>query len=229
MTTDSIRPVVLRNDVRIEDPLRVVLGFLETWHFDVGDPSRPTSFDESDLRLANRAGARISAAEIAAILERRRAIERALRGIASHASLAARQNTVPWPTLTQLFEAFADIRGVGFSKMTKALHPKRPALIPMLDSVVQAYLQDDDLGAQASFGERALALVRGYKRDLDRQLGSGASGPAGDHDTRSRADRGANPRSADLVGPGSRLISTRGGKSIPKASHGLDARPVSVQ
>jgi Family of unknown function (DUF6308) len=169
VTTDSIEPVVLRNDVRIEDPLRVVLGFLETWRFDVGDPSRPTSFDESDLRLANRGGARISAAEIAAILDRRRAIERALRGIASHASLAARQNTVPWPTLTQLFDAFADIRGVGFSKMTKALHPKRPALIPMLDSVVQAYLQDDDLGAgaQASFGERALALVRGYKRDLD--------------------------------------------------------------
>ena len=167
VTTDSIRPVVLRNDVRIEDPLRVVVGFLETWRFEVGDPSRPTSFDESDLRLANRAGARISAAEIAVILERRRAIERALRGIASHASLAARQNTVPWPTLTQLFDAFADIRGVGFSKMTKALHPKRPALIPMLDSVVQAYLRDDDPGAQASFGERALALVRGYKRDLD--------------------------------------------------------------
>ena len=168
VTTDAVRPVVLRNDVRIEDPLRVVLVFLETGRFDVSDPSRPTSFDESDLRLANRGGARISAAEIAAILERRHAIERALRGIATHTSLAGRQDTVPWPTLTQLFDAFADIRGVGFSKMTKALHPKRPALVPMLDSVVQAYLRDDDLGAQASFGERALALVRGYKRDLDR-------------------------------------------------------------
>jgi hypothetical protein len=37
----------------------------------------------------------------------------------------------------------------------------------MLDSFVQAYLQDDEAGADASFGERALALVRGYKRDLD--------------------------------------------------------------
>jgi hypothetical protein len=53
------------------------------------------------------------------------------------------------------------------SKMTKALHPKRPALIPMLDSIVQKYLADDDPGAEAAFGERALALVRGYKRDLD--------------------------------------------------------------
>ncbi|HVR12612.1 MAG TPA: DUF6308 family protein, partial [Gaiellaceae bacterium] len=70
--------------------------------------------------------------------------------------------------LRQLFDSFADIRGVGFSKMTKALHRKRPSLIPMLDSVVQKYLEIDDLGAQALFGERALGLVRGYKRDLDR-------------------------------------------------------------
>ena len=40
-------------------------------------------------------------------------------------------------------------------------------LIPILDSVVQKYLQDDDLGAQAPFAERALGLVRGYQRDLD--------------------------------------------------------------
>jgi uncharacterized protein DUF6308 len=167
--TVSVRSVVLRNDARIDDPLEVVLGFLEgQWRVEAGDPSRPASFDEADLRLANRAGARISAAEIAAILERRRTIEQALGGIVPHASLAAGQNEVPWRTLTRLFDAFADIRGVGVSKMTKALHPKRPALIPMLDSVVQAYLQADDPGLQASFGERALALVRGYKRDLDR-------------------------------------------------------------
>ena len=75
---------------------------------------------------------------------------------------------MPWQPLRRLFDAFADIRGVGFSKMTKALHRKRPALIPMLDSVVQKYLADDDFGPQAPFGERGLALVRGYKRDLDR-------------------------------------------------------------
>ena len=77
-------------------------------------------------------------------------------------------NSVPWLPLRQLFGAFADIRGVGLSKMTKALYPKRPALIPMLDSMVQAYLRDDDPGAQAPFAERALGLVRGYQRDLDR-------------------------------------------------------------
>jgi uncharacterized protein DUF6308 len=54
--------------------------------------------------------------------------------------------------------------------MTKALHAKRPALIPMLDSVVQAYLaiEDPEAESSGSFGERAAALVRSYKRDLDR-------------------------------------------------------------
>jgi hypothetical protein len=161
------RPVVLRNGVVIEDPLGVVLGLLTAYQLDTGGPSRPESFGEPDLRLANRDGARISAAEIAAILERHRAIERALRAIAPDASLAGAADLVPWLPLGQLFGAFAGIRGVGMSKMTKALYRKRPALIPILDSIVQRYLQEDDLGAGASFGERTLGLVRGYQRDLD--------------------------------------------------------------
>jgi Family of unknown function (DUF6308) len=169
VTTSSLRPVVLRDGTKIDDPLTVLLGILKAnSRFDVSDPSRPVSFGEPDLRLANRGGARISAAEIAAILERRRAIEGALLAIAPDAGLAGAADPVPWLPLRQLFDAFADIRGVGLSKTTKALHPKRPALIPMLDSIVQNYLKDDDLGAQAPFGERALGLVRGYRRDLDR-------------------------------------------------------------
>ena len=164
----SFRPVILRNGVVVEDPVGVILGVLKAHRLDVGGPSPPGSFGEPDLRLANRDGARISAAEITAILGRRRAIERALRAIAPDASLAGAAASVPWLPLGQLFGAFAGIRGVGMSKMTKALYRKRPALIPILDSVVQRYLQDDDLGAQAPFGERALGLVRGYRRDLDR-------------------------------------------------------------
>jgi len=166
VTTRSDPPIGLRNGIEIEDPVRVVLGYLEAWRFEAGD--RSASFAESDLRLANRGGARISALEIASILERRRAIEGALRAIPPHSSLAAGPKSVPWQRLRELFDAFAGIRGVGLSKTTKTLHPKRPALIPMLDSVVQGYLRDDDPGAEAPFGERAVGLARGYKRDLDR-------------------------------------------------------------
>jgi hypothetical protein len=169
VTTSPVRPILLRKGIDIEDPLTVALGLLEAYGRRNEDgPSVSASFGESDLRLANRSGARISAREIAAILGRRRAIERALRAIASDCSLAGPAKSLPWLPLGRLFDAFADIRGVGFSKMTKALHPKRPGLIPMLDSVVQRYLEDDDPGAQAPFGERALELVRGYRRDLDR-------------------------------------------------------------
>jgi hypothetical protein len=168
VTASSSQPVVLRSGLIIEDPLSIVLGFVAArWRFDVSEPARPASFGEPDLRLANRGGARISAAEIASVLERRRAIERALRAIAPQASLAGAADSVPWLPLRQLFDAFSGIRGIGFAKMTKALHPKRPALIPLLDSIVQKYLADDDLGPQARFGQRAIELVRGYKRDLD--------------------------------------------------------------
>jgi Family of unknown function (DUF6308) len=158
--------IVLRGGLDLEDPLGVTIGFVEAYPGYDGPASRPDSFDESDLRHANRGGARISAAQIAAILERRPRIERALQSIPPEASLADAE--VPWPSLTRLFDGFADISGVGFAKMTKALHPKRPALIPMLDSVVQAYLAADE--PKGSFGERATSLVGSYKRDLDRNL-----------------------------------------------------------
>ena len=143
-----------------------MLRYVEAWRFEAGDVS--DSFAEPDLRLANRGGARISATEIEAILERREAIERALLGLDQQASLAGAASLVPWQPLELLFGAFADIRGVGLSKTTKALHPKRPALIPMLDSVVQRYLAEDDPGARSPFGERAVELVRGYGRDVAR-------------------------------------------------------------
>ena len=83
---------------------------------------------------------RISAAEIAAILERRREIERALRALP--AGRVPGRELIPWGPLARLFGASPGSAASGFSKMTKALHKKRPALIlPMLDSVVQAYLE----------------------------------------------------------------------------------------
>ena len=133
--------IKLRGAVEVRNPLEVALAFLTAYSSREGsDSSRPSSFDETDLRRANRGGARISAAEIGAVLERRDQIERALRAISPEASLTDPAPLIPWPDLTQLFDAFADIRGIGFAKMTKALHTKRPALIPLLDSVVVAYL-----------------------------------------------------------------------------------------
>ena len=83
-----MRPVVLRRGAEVADPLEVAVGFLEKWAYEADVDASPMSFEEADLRRANRGGARISAAEIAAILERRREIERALRAL---------ERTRPWP------------------------------------------------------------------------------------------------------------------------------------
>jgi hypothetical protein len=163
--------IVLRGGVEIESPLEPALEFLTAYSsLEAPSPSGSASLDERDLRLANRAGARISAVEIHAILERRGEIERVLRKILPTASLTSPASSIPWAPLEQLFDAFADIRGVGLSKVTKTLHRKRPALIPMLDSVVQGYLAREDPASRAKqpFGQHAIALVRSYKRDLDR-------------------------------------------------------------
>ena len=157
-------PITLRGGRELEDPLAMVVEFIAAYPGYDSQDAAANSFDERDLRLANRGGARISGAEQTAILERRGQIEGALRGIGPDASLLEAQ--VPWAALTRLFGGFGEIRGVGFSKMTKALHRKRPALIPILDSVVQAYLALDD--PPESFAEHATALVRTYKEDLDR-------------------------------------------------------------
>jgi hypothetical protein len=164
-----VSSVALRGAVVVDDPLAQVLAFLEAYGAPREDAT-PDAFGERDLRDANRGGARISAVEIAAIVRRRAEIERALRAIAPTASLTRPAGSVPWSELTRLFEAFGGIKGVGYAKMTKALHPKRPELIPMLDSVVQRYLTTDGSGPPPAeaFGERATELVRSYKRDLDR-------------------------------------------------------------
>jgi hypothetical protein len=161
-----VATVVLRDGTVVDDPLEQALAFVEAYGAPREDPE-PGSFGEPDLRRANRGGARISAAEIGAILERQGEIELALGAIAPAAALTA--HSVPWAGLERLFESFGGLKGVGLSKMTKALHPKRPALIPMLDSVVQEYLGP---AARGGFGERATELVRAYKRDLDRNRGA---------------------------------------------------------
>jgi hypothetical protein len=156
--------ITLRGGRELEEPLATVLEFVAAYPGYDSQDAAANSFDERDLRLANRGGARISAAEQAAILERRGRIERALRGIGRDGSLM--DAGIPWAALTRLFDGFADLRGVGFSKMTKALHRKRPALIPILDSVVQDYLRIEE--PPDSFAEHAVALVRRYKGDVDR-------------------------------------------------------------
>ena len=125
LQNQRIQPVVLRNGPEIADPLGVVLGFLDRWHFEVGPASDFASFAESDLRRANRGGARISAAQIGAILGRRRAIERALKAIDADASLAGAETSIPWLPLRRLFDRGRESQAVEALRVEHRAAPTR--------------------------------------------------------------------------------------------------------
>jgi hypothetical protein len=164
--------LIFRNGIQLDDPTQLALLFLENdYSYRSYDSVRIPADDvlrEDDLRIANRIGARMSAAEVAGILEHAAEMEAALRRIAPEASLADAEDAIPWDALHELYSAPSDVSGIGLAKLTKALHKKRPHLIPMLDSVVAGYLRSVDDIRPGGGLSAATALTRSYKKDLDR-------------------------------------------------------------
>jgi hypothetical protein len=160
-----------RNGVLLREPLALALLCLEhDFGYRTYD-SQPIRADaewrREDAQIANRAGARMSSREIDALMGRSESIEAALRRLPGDLSLAASSDEIPWDALHDLYAAFGGIPGIGLAKATKALHKKRPHLIPMLDSVVASYLRSVDRIPVGDFADEALGLTRSYKVDLD--------------------------------------------------------------
>jgi len=161
----------LRNGVVLREPLTLALLCLEQDFGYRAYDSHPIRTDaewrREDAQIANRAGARMSSREIDALMGRADAIEDALRRIPGDQSLAAPADEIPSEALHDLFAAFGGIPGIGLAKATKALHKKRPHLIPMLDSVVAGYLRSVDEIPVGDFADETLGLTRSYKVDVD--------------------------------------------------------------
>ena len=109
----------------------------------------------------------MSSREIDALMGRAELIETALQRIPGDLSLTAAAEEIPWDALHELYAAFGGIPGIGLAKATKALHKKRPHLIPMLDSYVAGYLRSVEEIPVGDFADEALGLTRSYKVDLD--------------------------------------------------------------
>src|SRR5262249_31770396 len=108
---------------------------------------------------------------IAAIVERAPAINAALALVPAGATLAGPDENVPWPALQELMRAMDGIDEVKLPRATKVLHKKRPALIPILDEVVQKYLRSvDRLWRTGDFASDAITLIRSYKLEIDANL-----------------------------------------------------------
>jgi Family of unknown function (DUF6308) len=160
-----------RNGVALREPLTLALLFLEHDYsyrtYDSAPVRADAEWRREDAQIANRIGARMSSREIDALMGRKAEIERALKRIPGHVSLAEQEGEIPWDALHALYGAVGGISGIGLAKATKALHKKRPHLIPLLDSFVAGYLRSVEQIPVGDFANEALGLTRGYKVDLD--------------------------------------------------------------
>lgn len=180
MAKAVVPPLRLRNGadgnskkgVAIDDPVAITLEFLGLDSTYLKYDSVPVAPDDvltrADIRLANQMIARMSQRVIDGIEARAGAINGALASIPPDATLTAPEEDVPWRGLGMLMRAMGGIPEVGLARATKVLHKKRPALIPILDSVLEKYLRSvDGLRRNGDFALDAVALIHSYKRELD--------------------------------------------------------------
>jgi hypothetical protein len=165
-------PIRLSNGTVIEDPVTVALAFFGTGagyrNYDAAPVAQDNTLTEADVRVANRSTARMSNAVVAGILSRRAAVGAALRRIPPDASLTDEETTIPWDGLRSLVAAFDGVPAIGLARITKVMHRKRPALIPLLDSVVEAYLVGlEPVPRTWLRPDRAEALTRIYRREME--------------------------------------------------------------
>jgi len=175
VTGTSLPTIVLRSDVRIENPLELALDFVERdgsyQNYDLAIVAQDDVLTESDIRVANAMIARMSPRVIAGLYARAPVINAALAEIPPSASLAAPDDAVPWQALEGLMRAMDGIPEVRLARQTKVLHKKRPALIPILDSVVEGYLRRvDPIRRTGDPARDAVELICSYKRELDENL-----------------------------------------------------------
>jgi len=199
VATAPVPPLTLRNDVTIDDPLQRALEFLAEdssyLKYDLAPVVHDNVLMREDIQIANQMIARMSPRVIDGIYARADVINAALALIPSRATLAAADDMVPWRALTELMGAVDGIPEVGLPRATKVLHKKRPALIPILDSVLEKYLRAvDRLYRSGDFAADAVALIRSYKRELDSALPTLSRAQGRAPHTRHRANRSATTR-----------------------------------
>ncbi len=175
VTPIFIPPLVLRSGTRIERVLETALEFVEQdgsyRTYDLAPVKQDNVLTEADIRVANAMVARMSQHVIGGIYAQASVINAALSQVPGSATLAAPEDSIPWQRLEELMAAMQGIPEVKLARQTKVLHKKRPALIPILDSVVETYLRRVHAPRRTGDpGRDAVELIRSYKHELDATL-----------------------------------------------------------
>jgi hypothetical protein len=164
-------PLLLRNGTTIIEPLSLALRFVmkdgSYRAYDEPHVAHDNSLSIDDVKMANKIQGRMGPLVIQAIMRVVADVEPLLAQIPAGTCLMASEKSIPWTPLRRVFEIMLNVPEVGLARATKILHKKRPSLIPILDSIVEKYLQmGGGINAQNK-PELALELMRRYKIDLD--------------------------------------------------------------
>jgi hypothetical protein len=130
-------------------------------HYDLADPVDPFALSAEDIRRTRKIASRISDRELAWLLERAQSAP--WKDVAPDADLGDADPGAGGGLYDQadaLYQHFRTDapRGVNIAKISKVLHPKRPALVPILDShLTTTYRRDARRAALRHPG-------RGYRR-----------------------------------------------------------------
>lgn len=163
-------PLLLRNGTTIAEPslvLRFVMKDGSYRAYDEPHVAHDNSLSLDDVKMANKIQGRMGPLVVQAIMRVAADVEPLLAQIPAATCLMDTEISIPWNPLRRVFEIMLNVPEVGLARATKILHKKRPSLIPILDSIVEKYLQMGGGVAAQNKPELAVELMRVYKIDLD--------------------------------------------------------------
>lgn len=118
-----------------------------------------------EIALSVMVNSRISGAVGRDIYRQRGPVEAALAAIDPKVSICDSEASIPWQSVERAISALCSVSGAKVAVATKILHKKRPRLIPILDSVMDAhYAVAPEKGR--TWGGYTVALMRLFRRDL---------------------------------------------------------------
>jgi len=161
----------LPSALEIRDPLGTVRRFVkaEYGRYDALSPpgSGLNELSIWDILLCVMENARISGNSAWDLYSNHRTpIEQLLAKLAADSDLAAGEPS--WPLLEELLAEACRVRRVGLAVATKILHKKRPALIPILDSVLLSYYHQAFRTPRwpSGYEKRGVRAMKHFRADL---------------------------------------------------------------
>jgi hypothetical protein len=146
----------------------------EYQNYDLAEVPRDDSLSERVIRVANRIIARMGPDTVTAILSRAPEASAALAGIPVGASPDDQDADIPWQAVNDLYTPRSRVfPGWVYRASLRSCIRSGPALVPILDSVVDQYLspsEDTDAGYRLARGDTVgrtiVTLVRSRRKLL---------------------------------------------------------------